>query len=87
MIMMEDEKYMSEQIFVCGGGHQGLSMAAHLALNGVDVTLWNRTRKNIEKTIKTGTIFCNGVVNGIAKNIKASDRILVFNATSCAFTV
>ena len=73
--MMEDEKYMSEQIFVCGGGHQGLSMAAHLALNGVDVTLWNRTRKNIEKIIKTGTIFCNGVVNGIAKNIKASDRI------------
>ena len=28
-----------ENVFVCGGGHQGLSMAAHLALNGISVRL------------------------------------------------
>lgn len=73
--MAKDEKNMNEKILVCGGGHQGLSMAAHLRLNGVNVTLWNRTRKNIEKIIKTGTIICDGAVNGVAKDIKASDRI------------
>ena len=33
----------ANEVFVCGGGHQGLSMAAHFALNGVKVSLWNRT--------------------------------------------
>ena len=42
-----------KNVFVCGGGHQGLSMAAHLALNGITVTLWNRTSKNIQQVIKT----------------------------------
>lgn len=66
---------MRESVFVCGGGHQGLSMAAHLALNNVDVTLWNRTREHIEKVIQTGTIFCNGVIKGKANVLKASDNI------------
>ena len=35
-------------VFVCGAGHQGLSMAAHLALNGLEINLWNRTPENIE---------------------------------------
>lgn len=63
------------RVFVCGGGHQGLSMAAHLSLNGVAVTLWNRTPGNIRKVIDTKEILCNGVVNGTAKIEKASSNI------------
>ena len=56
-----------ERVFVCGGGHQGLSMSAHLALNGVPVSLWNRSAKNIQKVLETHEIHCSGVVNGVAK--------------------
>ena len=61
--------------FVCGGGHQGLAMAAHLALNGEKVTLWNRTPEHIDEIMRTGRIYCSGEVNGIAKIEKASDNI------------
>lgn len=64
-----------EKVFVCGGGHQGLSMAAHLALNGVEVTLWNRTYQNISDVSSTNTIICDGVVKGEAKIKKASSNI------------
>ena len=53
---MEDYKNGTDRVFVCGGGHQGLSMAAHLALNGVHVTLWNRTSANIQEVINTHKI-------------------------------
>lgn len=66
---------VGDKVFVCGGGHQGLSMAAHLALCGVDVTLWNRTADNIKEIIDSNMIFTNGVVRGIGKISKASDDI------------
>jgi len=56
----------SGRVFVCGGGHQGLTMAAHLALNGVEVTLWNRTASHIEEIIATHKIECSGIVSGTA---------------------
>lgn len=56
----------AQRVFVCGGGHQGLSMAAHLALNGVQVTMWNRTARNIQSVIDTHQIRCSGVINGTA---------------------
>ena len=59
-------------VFVCGAGHQGLSMAAHLSLNGLTVSLWNRTRKNIQDLIDTNIIHCSGAINGEAKISKAS---------------
>ena len=65
----------ANEVFVCGGGHQGLSMAAHLALNGVKVSLWNRTAENINKIMETGEIICNGIVNGVANVAKASSEI------------
>ena len=71
--MSKEEKRNS--IFVCGGGHQGLSMAAHLALNGCNVTLWNRTPEHIQHIINTKTIFCSGVVNGNAKIKQASSNL------------
>lgn len=61
--------------FVCGGGHQGLAMAAHLALNGEKVTLWNRTLEHIDEVVKTRQIHCSGVVNGVAAIEKASNNI------------
>ncbi len=64
-----------ERVFVCGGGHQGLSMAAYLSLHGVDVTLWNRTPENIKEVIETGEIACDGVIQGTGKVLKASSNM------------
>ncbi len=74
-VLCEDRAVMEDTVFVCGAGHQGLSMAAHLALNGVKVNLWNRTRENIQEVIDTGTIHCSGIVNGEAYISKASSDI------------
>ena len=62
-------------VFVCGAGHQGFSMAAHLALNGVEVKLWNRTQKNIQEILDTGVIHCSGIVNGDARISKVSTNM------------
>lgn len=60
---MENEK---EPILVLGGGHQGISMAAHLALNGEKVHLWNRSYEHIKEIAQTKAIHCSGIVEGIA---------------------
>lgn len=65
----------TNKVFVCGAGHQGLSMAAHLALNGIEVHLWNRSEKNIHDLIETGTVYCSGIVNGKAQISKVSTNI------------
>ncbi len=62
----------TRQVFVCGAGHQGFSMAAHLTLNGVEVGLWNRTQKNIQEVLDTGVIHCAGIVHGDARISKVS---------------
>lgn len=62
-------------VFVCGGGHQGLSMAAHLALNGNKVTLWNRSAQNIQSIIDDKKIYCDGIISGTAIIDKASADI------------
>lgn len=58
-----------------GGGHQGLSMAAHLALNNEQVYLWNRTQDHIKEILETNQIHSSGVVNGCARIQKASSCI------------
>lgn len=68
--MKEKQKY-----FVCGGGHQGLAMAAYLALNGEKVTLWNRTLEHIEEVKKNRIIYCTGVIEGIAVIEKHQKRL------------
>lgn len=50
-------------------------MAAHLALNGVNVSLWNRTPENIQEVIDTHRISCNGIVNGVAFIDKVSSNL------------
>lgn len=62
----------TNRVFVCGGGHQGLSMAAHLALNGVEVTMWNRSPDHIREIINTNEIYSAGIVSGVAKLKAAS---------------
>ena len=65
----------TKQVFVCGAGHQGLSMAAHLSLCGIDVSLWNRTEKNIHEVVSTGVIHCSGIVDGDALISKVSTNV------------
>ncbi len=47
---------MAEKYTVLGAGHGGKAMAAHLALLGADVALWNRTFDHIEIIRKRGGI-------------------------------
>ena len=70
-----DSNKGTEKVFVCGAGHQGLSMAAHLTLCGLEVSLWNRTEKNIKEVIETGVIHCSGIVNGDAHISKVSTDV------------
>lgn len=63
------------RICVCGAGHQGIAMAAHLALNGECVSLWNRTAEHIRKIEQSRMIHCEGVVNGDAMLEKVSSDI------------
>lgn len=72
---MKDAETSAHTVFVCGAGHQGLSMAAHLALNGVNVNLWNRSSNHIRKVMDTGIVHCSGIVNGDAKISKVSSNI------------
>lgn len=66
---------MGHNVLICGGGHQGLSMAAHLALCGNEVSLWNRTEKHIAEILKSNKIVCSGVVSGETHIKKASCKI------------
>ena len=65
----------AKKITIIGGGHQGLAMAAHMSLNGVECYLWNRTADHIRDIIENGEIFCQGVVEGIAHIQHASTNI------------
>jgi opine dehydrogenase len=55
-----------ENITVIGAGNSGLAMAAHLALNGNGVRLWNRSPKNIRDLLVTKCIHSQGLVEGEA---------------------
>lgn len=52
-----------------------MAMAAHLALNGEHIRLWNRTLENIEEIKKEKEIECLGYVQGVAKLEAVSDKI------------
>lgn len=66
---------MKNEITIIGAGHQGLSMAAHFALNGERVRLWNRSHEHISDIIKTKKIICEGTISGEANILLASDNI------------
>ncbi len=51
-------------VTVIGAGNSGLAFAAHLGRAGHHVTLWNRSRRTIEKLLFTKTIHCRGMIDG-----------------------
>lgn len=55
------------KIAVLGAGNSGFAMAAHLAMNGHQVRLWNRSYSTIAELLETNTIYCQGAIEGEAK--------------------
>jgi opine dehydrogenase len=55
---------MAEKYTVLGAGHGGKAMAAHLALMGMDVALWNRTFDHISIIKQRGGIELESVEGG-----------------------
>jgi opine dehydrogenase len=67
---------MGKQKFaVIGAGHGGKAIAAHLALKGFPVKLYNRTLSKIIPIIKMGGIEIEGEISGFGKLDLASDNI------------
>jgi opine dehydrogenase len=59
---------------VLGAGHGGMAMAAHLALTGCKVNLFNRTDERLQPVRLSGGIEVTGEVDGFATmNIVSSD--------------
>lgn len=55
------------KISIIGAGNSGLAMSAHLSKAGHKVSLWNRSKENIKKLIKTKTIHAIGSIEGSYK--------------------
>lgn len=68
-------RIMGNEVCIMGAGHQGISMAAHLALCGVKINLWNRSVETIRSIIAENKIYCKGVVEGTAEINKISTNI------------
>lgn len=62
-------------VMIVGGGHQGLAMAAHMAMLGNKCFLWNRTYEHVREVAETKQIFCSGLINGTAYIENASTVI------------
>lgn len=65
------------RITVIGAGNSGLAMAAHLSIEGHEVTLWNRSRENIQDLLNNPVIHCSGVINGDASIKQVTDDLCV----------
>jgi opine dehydrogenase len=64
---------MGKKIAIVGAGNLGQAMAAHMALEGHEVKIYNRTTARIEEIRERGGIEIDGAVNGFAKLAHASD--------------
>ena len=62
-------------VAILGAGHAGRGLAGYLSLQGVDVSLFNRTRQNIEAIIKKGGISVHGIVRKFAPISIITDNI------------
>lgn len=58
-----------------GAGHQGLAMAAHLSDNGVECSLWNRSKEHIKQVMRTGKIDCTGIIHKSVPVRHVSDQL------------
>lgn len=57
------------RVCVIGAGHGGQALAGYLAINGADVTLYNRTEAVIKALNTKKCIEINGVISAYAKNV------------------
>ncbi len=55
-----------KDIVIIGAGNSGLTMAAHLTMEGHDVRLFSRRREEVEKLSQVNTIMSQGVIVGAA---------------------
>lgn len=60
---------------VLGAGHGGKAIAAHLAIKGFKVNLYNRTLSRIRPIIKMRGIELEGEINGFGRLNVVSDRV------------
>jgi len=60
---------------IIGAGHGGKAMAAHLAIRGYEVNLYNRTYSKIQPIVKMKGIELEGEVTGFGKLNIVSDNI------------
>ena len=65
------------RITVIGAGNSGLAMAAHLSIEGHEVTLWNRSKENIQDLLDNSVIRCSGVINGEAFITLVTDNLRI----------
>ena len=65
------------RITVIGAGNSGLAMAAHLSIEGHEVTLWNRSKENIQDLLDNPVIRCSGVINGEAFITLVTDNLRI----------
>lgn len=63
------------RIAIVGAGNLGQAMAGHLALEGHDVSIYNRTAARIDEINERGGIQVEGVIQGLARLEKASPNI------------
>ena len=66
---------MGKKIAIIGAGNLGQAMAAHMALCGHEVSIYNRTKARIDEINERGGILIEGVVEGFAKMKLASPNI------------
>lgn len=66
---------LSEKITILGAGHQGMAMAAHLSINGVECYLWNRSHEHIKEIVGNNEIICKGILNEKVRIKRVSSHI------------
>jgi opine dehydrogenase len=68
MTWRESEKYTSDpvRVAVLGAGHAGRGLASYLSINGIDVSIYNRTFRNVEKISERCGIDVHGLIEAFA---------------------
>ncbi|MFX1265046.1 MAG: NAD/NADP octopine/nopaline dehydrogenase family protein [Promethearchaeota archaeon] len=64
----ESEKYASDpvRVAVLGAGHAGRGLASYLSIHGIDVSIYNRTFRNVKKISDRSGIDLHGLIEGFA---------------------
>ncbi|MFW9848264.1 MAG: NAD/NADP octopine/nopaline dehydrogenase family protein [Candidatus Thorarchaeota archaeon] len=63
------------RVAIFGGGHAGRGLAGYLSLQGIDVSLYNRTLENVDRIKDSDGLYIHGIVNGFASIPLVTDNI------------